>query len=108
MSLYEKCVVCDGSEITLEQLLLSLFRIDSEGNVGMEVKLNVCSEDSTPFVPCDGSTRTTDQAVKASIVIDECGHCALKLFVDPTSIGALIRANEDILEYICDYCDGRE
>ena len=103
MSLYDKCISCDGSEANLESLLKSLFRIDSEGNVGIEVKLNVCSVDSTPAAKC-GIDTNLEQVTKGSIVIDECNHCALKLFVDPTSIGEAIRNNEEILEYICDYC----
>ena len=86
MSLYEKCLNCDASEITLDELLKGLFVKDSFGNIGIEVKLNICDADNTSAVSCDLAEPTLADLLKQAMVIDECGKCSLKLFVDASAI----------------------
>jgi len=92
MSLYEKCLSCNASEITLEELLKGLFQRDADGNVGIEVKLNVCDADNVSAVSCDLANPSLSELLKASMVIDECDKCSLKLFID----------GEALRSYICD------
>jgi len=82
MSVYEKCFPCNASEITIEEIIKSLFVIDSDGNIGVEVKLNPCSSRNDPATACDLKDPSVEDLVRASVVIDECDKCALKLFVD--------------------------
>ena len=86
MSLYEKCLNCNASEITLDELLKGLFQKDSFGNIGIEVKLNICSEDNTSAVACDLAEPTLADLLKMSMVIDECDKCSLKLFIDGAAL----------------------
>lgn len=94
MSVYTKCVTCDGGAVTLDQLLKSLFVKDADGTIGLEVKLNVCDADTTPAVDC-GTNVTLEQLVKGALVVDECGHCALKLFVDFAGVLKYIKDNTE-------------
>jgi hypothetical protein len=82
MSLYEKCLNCDASEITLDELLKGLFVKDSFGNIGIEVKLNACDENNTSAVSCDLQDPSLAELLKQAMVIDDCDKCSLKLFVD--------------------------
>lgn len=86
MSLYEKCLNCNASEITLDELLKGLFVKDAFGNIGIEVKLNICSEDNTSAVSCDLAEPTLADLLKMSMVIDECDKCSLKLFIDGSAL----------------------
>ncbi|MCJ7496898.1 MAG: hypothetical protein MUO78_02005 [candidate division Zixibacteria bacterium] len=90
MSLYEKCLNCGASEITLDELLKGLFQKDQEGNIGIEVKINVCNELNTPALACDLAEPTLADLLKMSMVIDECDKCSLKLFVDATTLRSFI------------------
>lgn len=92
MSLYEKCLNCDASEFTLDELLKALFVKDADGNIGIELKINPCDEDNTPAVACDLAEPTLADLLKMSMVIDECGKCSLKVFVDTRALDS----------YICD------
>jgi len=97
MSVYEKCLGCDPADLSLDELLKSLFVTDSEGNTGIEIKLNVCSSENTSAITCADSAKTLKELIVESLVIDECGKCSLKAFVDLA----------EILQTICDYCDQR-
>lgn len=90
MSLYEKCVVCNPSEISLDELLKGLFQKDADGNIGIEVKLNICDADNTSAVACDLNEPTLADLLKASMVIDECDKCSLKLFIDTSALTAFL------------------
>ena len=94
MSLYEKCLTCSASEITLDELLKGLFVKDAFGNVGIELKFNLCSEDNTPAVTCDLTDPTVADLLKQAMVIDECGKCSLKVFVDVAAMTEYYRENE--------------
>jgi hypothetical protein len=94
MSLYEKCLTCSASEITLDELLKGLFVKDAFGNVGIELKFNLCSEDNTPAVTCDLADPTLADLLKQAMVIDECGKCSLKVFVDVAAMSEYYRENE--------------
>lgn len=86
MSKYEQCLNCDASEITLDELLKGLFVKDSFGNIGIELKLNLCDEDNTSAVSCDLANQSLAELLKQALVIDECGKCSLKVFVDVSGL----------------------
>jgi len=97
MSELTKCLGCDPADLSLDELLKSLFVKDSFGNVGIEVKLNVCNSINTSAITCADSAKDLKELIVESLVIDECNKCSLKAFVDLT----------EILDYICAYCDAR-
>lgn len=90
MSLHEKCLSCNTSEITLDELVKALFVKDAEGNIGIELKLNVCDADNTPAVSCDLADPSVTELLKMSMVIDDCDKCSLKVFVDGSALRAFI------------------
>ncbi len=90
MSLYERCLTCNASEITLDELIKGLFQKDSFGNIGVEVKLNICDSDNVSAVACDLAEPTVADLLKMSMVIDECDKCSLKLFVDASALTAFL------------------
>lgn len=93
MSLHTKCLGCDDLPLDLETILKSLFRKDSEGNIYLPLKFNVCSSRDALAAEC-GSDYTAEQLFRAALVIDDCGHCALKVGID-----------EGSLDLICDECE---
>jgi hypothetical protein len=90
MSLYERCLSCNASEITLDELLKGLFQKDSFGNTGIEVKLNICDADNVSAVACDLNDPTLADLLKQAMVIDECDKCSLKLFIDTSALTAFL------------------
>lgn len=94
MSLYEKCLNCDASEITLDELLKGLFVKDAFGNIGIELKFNICNENNTPAVSCDLQDPSLAELLKQALVIDDCGKCSLKVFVDVSAMYDYYRENE--------------
>ena len=96
MSVHEKCIQCPDIPITWEQIVKSLIRVDSDNNYYLPLKINVCNEEDLLAVQC-GSDMTPEQLLRALIVIDDCGHCAIKVSVDSGSI-----------ELLCHECDIRQ
>ena len=90
MSKYENCLTCDASEVTLEELLKSLFVKDSFGNIGIELKLNLCDENNTSAVSCDLANQSLAELLKQALIVDECGKCSLKVFVDVSSLNIYV------------------
>ena len=88
MSVHEKCIACKDVPITFEQIIKALVRIDADGNYYIPLKINKCDEDDLLAVQC-GSDASAEVLFRAVIVMDSCGHCAVKVSVDQESIDLL-------------------
>jgi hypothetical protein len=97
MSLHEKCIQCKDVPITPEQIFKSLVRVDADGNFYVPLKFNLCAESDELAVQCNASDWTWEQLLRALIVIDDCGHCAIKVSVDAGAI-----------DMLCEECDDRQ
>lgn len=92
MSLHEKCLGCADIPLTPATIFKSLVRKDTDGNFYVPLKINICDEDDELAVEC-GSDYTWEQLFRAILVLDDCGHCAVKVSIDAGS-----------LDLICDAC----
>jgi len=93
MSKNTKCIQCADVPLSLETILKSLVRQDSDGNNYIPLQVLICDSDDDLAAEC-GSDFTAEQLLRSVLVIDDCGHCALQVSLDATS-----------LTTICDECD---
>lgn len=73
---------CDTSPMSLETLVKALFSKDADGCLGIRtVTVDVTScADLSDGVDCNNPSETAEQLFRKSIVLDNCGKPALKLF----------------------------
>ena len=95
MSLHEKCLGCGDLPITPAAIFKSLVRKDTDGNYYVPLKINVCAEGDELANEC-GLDLTWEQLFRSLLVVDDCGHCAIKVAIDSGS-----------LDLICTGCDER-
>lgn len=96
MSVHEKCIGCADLPLTPATIFKSLVRKDADGNFYVPLVINVCDEDDELAVEC-GSDFTWEQLFRSILVVDDCGHCAIKVSIDAGS-----------LALICNECDIRQ
>ena len=92
MSLHEKCIQCKDVPITFDQIVRSLVRVDADGNFYIPLKFNLCAESDELAVGCNASDITPLELLRALIVMDDCGHCSIKVSVDAGAIDMLCDA----------------
>lgn len=92
MSLNTKCITCSDVPLSLETILKSLIRQDSDGNNYIPLQILACSSSDELAAEC-GSDYTAEQLLRSVLVIDDCGHCAVQVSLDATSFSL-----------ICDEC----